>query len=84
MFKNINHIIVMVSNMDQSVDFYKNVMEFKLKFYSEDWSEFNVGNITFALHSGGRAGQGDEKKPHKDLSGVASISFDVENIEAVL
>lgn len=48
-------------------------MEFKLKFRSDRWTEFDVGNISFALHGGG--------KPNENSGGTTSIGFDVEDIE---
>ena len=83
MFSKINHIIVMVSNMNQSVEFYENIMGFKLKSHSDNWTEFAVGNITLALHGGGHAKKKNISEPHENLGGTASISFDVENVEEI-
>ena len=83
MFTKVNHIIVMVSNMSQSIEFYENIIGFKLKSRSDNWTEFDVGNVTFALHSGGKPKDKNDREPHESLGGTASISFDVENVEKV-
>ena len=79
----INHIIVMVSNMSRSIEFYENIIGFKLKLCSENWAEFDVGNIVFALHGGGKSKAKNELEPHENLSGTSSISFDVEDVEKI-
>jgi catechol 2,3-dioxygenase-like lactoylglutathione lyase family enzyme len=83
MFKKINHIIVMVSDMSRSVEFYKNIMGFKLKSRSDNWTEFEVGNIIYALHGGGKPRVASESEPQTSLAGTASISFDVEDVQKV-
>lgn len=81
MFQQINHIIVMVSDMGRAVEFYQSVMGFKLKFRSENWSELDAGNVTFALHGGGKRESVNESEPHSNAAGTASISFDVTDVE---
>lgn len=47
----INYSIVMVSDMSQSVAFYRDVLGMPLKFESPGWSEFNTEGCTWALHA---------------------------------
>ena len=42
--------IVMVSDMSRSVGFYQGTLGLKLKFQSPEWSEFETGPTTLALH----------------------------------
>jgi lactoylglutathione lyase len=43
-------VIVYVSNMQQSVRFYRDLLGLKLISESEQWSEFEVGPAHLALH----------------------------------
>jgi lactoylglutathione lyase len=73
--------MVVVSDMDRSVRFYRDVIGLKLRFQSPDWTEFEVGSTTLALHGGGVAApppQGGEQ-----YAGRASIGFNVENADKV-
>lgn len=83
MFKKINHIIVMVSDMNQSIEFYQNIMGFQLKFRSDNWTELDAGSVTFALHGGGKQKIKNEAEPHGNWAGTASISFDVNDVEKI-
>ncbi len=84
MFKNLNHVIVMVSDMDRSIDFYKNTLGLPVESSSENWSEFNLGATRLALHGGGRPHEGiDTDLPHSERAGTASISFDVEDVDQI-
>jgi catechol 2,3-dioxygenase-like lactoylglutathione lyase family enzyme len=45
--------MVTVSDMERSVRFYRDTLGLKLRFQSPDWSEFDLGPTTLALHGGG-------------------------------
>ena len=45
---------VMVSDMERSVQFYRDTLGLKLRFQSPDWTEFDLGTTTLALHGGGK------------------------------
>ncbi len=85
MFETPNHIIVMSSDMNRSITFYKETLGLTSVFESENWSEFKMGQINLALHSGAKPQdkevQGDE--PHSEKAGQASISFDVKDLDEV-
>ena len=53
MFKQIDYTMVVVSDMQRSVEFYRDKLGIPLKFQSPDWTEFQTGTTTLALHGGG-------------------------------
>jgi len=71
--------IAMVTNMERSVRFYRDILGLKLRFQSPDWSEFDTGSTTFALHGGGNPKPASTNK--EQLAGTASIGFSVENVD---
>jgi len=77
MFDHVDYVMVMVSDMQRSVRFYRDQLGFRLKFESPDWTEFDTGTTVLALHGGG--------KPVTALpeptAGTASIGFYVQNLE---
>ena len=50
MFKQIDYVMIGVSNMDQSVGFYKDALGMPLKYKTNEWTEFQTGATTLALH----------------------------------
>ena len=46
----VNYSIILVSSMERSVAFYRDVVGMPLKFESPGWSEFNTDGATWALH----------------------------------
>jgi metallothiol transferase len=40
---------IYVSNLEQSIDFYRNRIGLKIKFRNSDWVEFDLGATSFAL-----------------------------------
>lgn len=47
----VNYAIVLVSDMKQSVSFYRDVLGLPLRFESPGWTEFATGGATLALHA---------------------------------
>ena len=43
MFKQIDYTMVVVSDMERSVEFYRDKLGIPLKFQSPDWTEFQTG-----------------------------------------
>ena len=46
----LKYTIKFVENMDKSVKFYVDTLGLKLRFSSPQWSEFDTGPTTMALH----------------------------------
>jgi lactoylglutathione lyase len=81
MFTQIDYTMVIVSDMNRSVEFYRDKLGIPLKFQSPDWTEFLTGTTTLALHGGGvtqdHSGGGDSSKE----AGTCSIGFNVEDVD---
>ena len=71
--------IVMVSDMNRSVRFYRDTLGLKLRFESPDWTEFDLGSTTLALHGGGKPAPSPSGK--EQFAGTASIGFTVDNVD---
>ena len=81
MFNKIDYAMVTVSSMDRSVLFYRDVLGFKLRFQSSEWTEFETGTTTLALHGGGKP-QGRHDPDSGPRAGVASLGLNVADIAA--
>jgi len=46
----VSYVIVLVSDMERSVDFYRDVIGLPLRFHSPSWTEFATAGATLALH----------------------------------
>ena len=51
----LNYAIIYVSDMKRSVAFYRDGLGLSLKFETPEWTEFETGEATLALHAGGPA-----------------------------
>lgn len=51
----VNYVIVFVSDMKQSVSFYRDVIGLPLRFESPGWTEFATDGATLALHTSERS-----------------------------
>lgn len=49
-FRKVGSVILLVSDMERSIDFYKNTLSLPLKNSSHDWAEFFKDGTTLALH----------------------------------
>ena len=81
MFKQIDYTMVVVSDMDKSVEFYRDKLGIPLKFQSPEWTEFQTGTTTLALHGGGIARTGPPAGDPSKQAGACSIGFNVENVD---
>jgi len=70
----LTYIIAYVADMTQAVGFYRDVMKLKLRFESPDWSEFDTGSTTLALHAASAT--------HPD--GTMGLGFAVEEVQAFM
>ncbi len=81
MFSQVDYTMIIVSDMDRSVEFYRDKLGIPLKFQSPDWTEFQTGATTLALHGGGiRQQQPPSGDPSKQ-AGTCSIGFNVEDVD---
>ena len=81
MFKQLDYAMVVVSDMDRSVEFYRDRLGIPLKFQSPDWTEFQTGTTTLALHGGGVASTGPPAGDPTKQAGSCSIGFTVEDVD---
>ena len=49
-FKRVGAVILLVSDMENSIRFYKETLNLPLKSQSEDWTEFFNNGTVLALH----------------------------------
>jgi lactoylglutathione lyase len=80
-FNKIDYVMITVSNMARSVAFYKDKLGIPMKFGTPEWTEFQTGTTTLALHGGGKPQQEASKDPAAHYAGVCSIGFNVDNLE---
>jgi catechol 2,3-dioxygenase-like lactoylglutathione lyase family enzyme len=82
MFKQVDYAMVIVSDMARSVAFYRDQLGLQLRMESPDWTEFQTGETTLALHGGGVPQErGAGGAPDKQRAGTCSLGFTVENLE---
>jgi len=81
MFKQIDYTMVIVSDMKRSVQFYRDTLGIPLKFESPDWTEFQTGSTTFALHGGGVPRQYQDTGDQSKTAGACSIGFNVDDVD---
>ncbi len=70
-------VMVVVSDMDASVKFYRDVLGIPCQYTSPDWSQLSIGGVGLGLHIQG------EGLPVNSASGI-SFGFYVKDIEPVL
>jgi lactoylglutathione lyase len=80
MFKQIDYTMVIVSDMARSIEFYRDKLGIPLKFHSPDWTEFQTGATTLALHGGGVRREPTRGSSEKD-AGTCSIGFNVNDLD---
>jgi len=81
MFKQIDYTMVIVSDMNRSVEFYRDKLGIPLKFQSPDWTEFMTGATTLALHGGGIRQEQSGPDGKDKTAGTCSIGFNVEDVD---
>jgi lactoylglutathione lyase len=50
MFEKLGVVMVVVSDMDRSVSFYRDVLGLTLRYQTPYWSELDMGGVTLGLH----------------------------------
>jgi lactoylglutathione lyase len=79
MFAQIDYTMIMVSDMQRSVEFYRDTLGIALKFQSPGWTEFQTGATTLALHGG--AVKPEHATERGKIAGTCSIGFNVKDID---
>jgi len=74
-FKRLGAVILLVSDMDKSIKFYRDVLELPIKNTSSEWVEFFSSGTVVALHP-------SKSKSRTKNSGVL-VGFMVSNLETV-
>ena len=75
------YVMVMVSDMSRSIKFYRDVLALKLRSESPEWTEFDAGGVTLALHGGGIKGATKSSRKNSDLAGACSLGFVVGDLD---
>ena len=76
----VDYVMITVSNMARAVEFYKDKLGIPMKFGSPDWTEFQTGTTTLALHGGGKPRE-SSRDSNGQFAGTCSIGFNVENLD---
>lgn len=79
-FNKVDYIMITVSNMARSVAFYKDKLGIPMKFGTPEWTEFQTGTTTLALHGGGTPKEAP-RDPNAHYAGTCSIGFNVDNLD---
>lgn len=76
----INYSIVLVSDMDRSIEFYRDTLGIPLKFESPHWTEFKTDGATLALHlcAGPPA---DSELQQAESAGTCRAGFQVDDLD---
>ena len=83
MFKQLDYTMIVVSDMDHSVEFYRDTLGIPLKFQSPEWTEFATGTTTLALHGGGVRSENPPAGDPSKIAGACSIGFNVDDVEKI-
>jgi lactoylglutathione lyase len=81
MFERVDYVMIVVSNMSRSVEFYRDKLGLPLKFESPEWTEFQTGSTTLALHGGGTAKSQPPSAEAGKEAGSCSIGFNVSDLD---
>jgi len=73
----ISYAMVFVSDMSQSVAFYRDIIGLALRFESPQWTEFATEGTTLALH---KADEINHPQTGENRPGVCRPGFSVENL----
>jgi lactoylglutathione lyase len=82
MFSKVDYVMVNVSVMRRSIEFYRDTLGLRLKFESPGWSEFETGATTLALHAGTPAAGTGAATPSGPTAGTCSLGFSVQDLNS--
>jgi lactoylglutathione lyase len=82
MFSKVDYVMVRVSDMHSSVAFYRDTLGLPLKFESPEWSEFETGATTLALHASAPPAAGNEAANQAaPAAGTCALGFSVPDLD---
>jgi lactoylglutathione lyase len=81
MLTQLDYTMVIVSDMERSVEFYRDKLGIQLKFQSPEWTEFQTGATTLALHGGGVRREPAPGSDPSKKAGTCSIGFNVADLD---
>jgi lactoylglutathione lyase len=84
LFTKVGAVIVLVSNMERSVKFYKDVLELPVKNQSQDWTEFFHKDTTIALHPVKKKDKARQENGGEKSILVGFMVNDLDNIVRIL
>jgi lactoylglutathione lyase len=76
-FDRVGVVILLVSNMEKSVKFYRDTLGLPIKTKSKDWTEFFNNNTVMALHPA-------KKKSNIKTGSGMLVGFEVGDLEATV
>jgi catechol 2,3-dioxygenase-like lactoylglutathione lyase family enzyme len=76
-FSKIGAAILLVSNMEKSIRFYRDTLGLPLKTKSKDWTEFYSSNTVLALHPA-------RKKNNLKTGSGMLVGFEVSDLDATV
>ena len=82
MLSKVDYVMINVSDMQRSVVFYRDLLGLFVKFQSPEWTEFQTGATTLALHGGGAAADHSTAESRGgSRAGTCSIGFVVDDLQ---
>jgi lactoylglutathione lyase len=78
----VNYIIIFVSDMKRSINFYRDVLGFPLKYETPEWTEFESEGTTVALHIS-EQNNPDQKENNENVAGRCRPGFSVADLDAL-
>lgn len=76
-FSKVGAVILLVSNMEKSVRFYKDTLGLPVKTKSKDWTEFFNNNTVLALHPA-------KKKSNMKTGTGMLVGFEVSDLDSTV
>jgi len=77
LFRKVNAIILLVSNMERSKEFYKDILGLRIKYESPEWVEFLKDGAVLALHK-------SKIKVTNDRAMLNFITSDINGVRSIL
>ncbi len=77
LFRKVNAIILLVSNMERSKEFYKDILGLRIKYESPEWVEFLKDGAVLALHK-------SKIKVTNDRAMLNFITSDINDVRSIL